>query len=1072
MAALQSLCPFSCSRHSFSFAQAGKRARSPHGGGPYIGDDYVIQSTSKIRKLTLLVTAAPLALGMFAAPAMAQDSSNAPVGAAQQNTETPSTNSASAPEAGAMTAEAQQAGAPSGINDQPGSNDVVVTGTLIRNSSTATAAPVTTITAQDFANRGQNTIAEALQTIPANGAGTMTRAWNSFGFASGATAVSLRGLTTGNTLTLFDGLRSAIYPLGDDGQRSFVDLNTIPQSIVEKVDVLQDGASSTYGADAVAGVVNVIVKKEIVGLHANGSAGISQRGDGGEQRADLTYGYGRLSDQGFNFYVNAEFQHSKSLYARDRGYPWNTNDYSRICPTSGDCLTNETVNGVQPDGTISAFGSTRVPAVRPYLNGAAVAGGAWQLLNTAAGCRDLTAINLTPAQQADLAGKGAPTGSLVCQQDNINDYLQEIPEQQRFGATAHLTANVGSNAQAYVMANFYQNQTDSSIAPLTFAGQTAAGGTQYTLSPVLLPTFICPRGTVTCTAANGTLNPYNPFAASGQQARVNYRYDRPRQTFTDGKTYRFAGGITGSFGTGWNYSADATYSEVDLKVIQKNYLVAQRLIDVINDGSFNFANPSLNGEDVRNYIAPVNTTKSNSKLWQVQGTLSKALVALPGGDLTVAVGAAYRHESVYNPSANPPNEVNPADRYYSINAVSTIGSRNVRSAFFEIDAPVVDMLSLNASGRYDDYSSGQKNFSPKITAIFRPIEQIRLRGTYSRGFRIPSFNEAYGQPTTGYITATVTPDQPGGAAYIAAHGGNGYATLPYSYGLTSSGNPNLDPEKSTSLTGGIVFEPTRRLSFTADYFHIKIKGLIGAPDYSGVEGAYYANNGVVNIPGINVLPGVPDPDHPTALPALGFIQYAYVNTTSEVASGLDFSGTLRLPLTSGISFTSRVDASYLIKLQMTTPAGDVQRFDGSLSPCNITSCSGAPKWRGSWQNTLDFGVGTLSATAYYTGGYSMASTDYGGDPDDCEASIGASVYATYNGNAYKCRAKRFINVDMTGSVRVNDRFTLYANVLNVFDVKPDFNPGQTYDTGYGYNVAWESQGFIGRFVRFGAKIDF
>ncbi|PMZ36644.1 hypothetical protein C1X25_34820, partial [Pseudomonas sp. GW247-3R2A] len=89
---------------------------------------------------------------------------------------------------------------------------------------------------------------------------------------------------------------------------------------------LQDGASATYGADAVAGVVNVVVKKQIVGLHANASAGISQRGDGGETRADVTYGYGKLSEQGFNVYVNAEFQHDNPIFARDRGYPWNTNN--------------------------------------------------------------------------------------------------------------------------------------------------------------------------------------------------------------------------------------------------------------------------------------------------------------------------------------------------------------------------------------------------------------------------------------------------------------------------------------------------------------------------------------------------------------------------------------------------------------------------------------------------------------------------------------------------------------------------------------------------------------------------
>jgi len=993
-------------------------------------------------KVRFLLAAAPLAMALAATPAAAQD--------------TPATLPSST--------------APADANEP---QDVVVTGSLIRNSATATAAPINTLSAQDFVTRGQNTIAEALQTIPANGAGTMTRAWNSFGFATGATAVSLRGLTTGNTLTLFDGQRSAIYPLGDDGQRSFVDLNTIPQAIVEKVDVLQDGASSTYGADAVAGVVNVVVKKQIVGLHANASAGISARGDGSENRADLTYGYGKLSEQGFNFYVSAEFQTNNPIYARDRGYPYNTNDYSRVCNGAGNCLTNETINGIQPDGTLSAFGSTRVPAVRPYLNGSAVPGGAWQLLNASAGCRDLTAITLTPAQRADLAGKGAPTSGAVCQQDNINDYLLEIPKEQRFGATAHLTVNVGSRAQAYAMGNFYETQTNSSIAPLTFAGQTAAGGTQVTLSPVLLPAYICPRGTtIACTAANGTLNPNNPFAAAGQQARVNYRYDRPRVSLTDAKTYRFAAGISGSFGDDWKYDVNGTYSEVDLRVTNKNYLNLQGLTDVINDGSFNFVNPELNSEAVRDHIAPTNDTYSNSKLWQVQASLSKALFALPGGDLTVAVGGAYRHESVFNPSANAPNEVNPADRYYSINAVSTVGSRNVRSGFFEIDAPVFDMLTLNGSGRYDNYSSGQDNFSPKITAIFKPIEQLRFRGTWSRGFRIPSFNEAYGQPTTGYITATVTPDQPGGAAYIAAHGNNGYATLPYSYGLTSSGNPKLKPETSTSITGGIVFEPTRQFSFTADYYHIKIKGLIGAPDYSGVEEAYYANNGVVNVPGITVVKGIADPDHPNALPSLGFIQYSFVNTTSQETSGLDFSGTARLPLGHGITLTSRVNATYLINLEQTTPAGVVQKFAGTLSPCNITSCSGAPRWRGSWQNTLDFSDrASLSATAYYTSGYNMASVDTGGDPADCAGSVSASVYSYYNGDPYKCHARRFIDVDMTATVKVADRFTFYANLLNVFDAKPDFNPGQTYDTGYGYNVAWESQGFIGRYVRFGAKID-
>src|SRR5690606_20283641 len=121
--------------------------------------------------------------------------------------------------------------------------------------------------------------------------------------------------TVQSTLTIFDGTRMAPYPLADDGHRNFVDLNVIPNSIIERIEVLRDGASSTYGADAVAGVVNVITKKQITGLHLNGSAGISERGDAAEQRFDATWGYGDLNEDGFNFYINGEYQRQDALRA-------------------------------------------------------------------------------------------------------------------------------------------------------------------------------------------------------------------------------------------------------------------------------------------------------------------------------------------------------------------------------------------------------------------------------------------------------------------------------------------------------------------------------------------------------------------------------------------------------------------------------------------------------------------------------------------------------------------------------------------------------------------------------------
>ncbi|MEG3083036.1 TonB-dependent receptor [Sphingomonas sp. PB2P12] len=123
-----------------------------------------------------------------------------------------------------------------------------------------------------------------------------------------------------------------------------------------------------------------------------------------------------------------------------------------------------------------------------------------------------------------------------------------------------------------------------------------------------------------------------------------------------------------------------------------------------------------------------------------------------------------------------------------MNSVGAVGSRNVKSAFFEINVPVLDQLVINGSGRYDNYSSGQSNFSPKIGAKFSPIQQFSVRGTFSKGFRIPSFNEANGLPTTGYVTRSLDPSIPAQAAFIAAHGGNSYSTAQFSVGNTSTGS--------------------------------------------------------------------------------------------------------------------------------------------------------------------------------------------------------------------------------------------------------------------------------------------
>jgi len=1003
--------------------------------------------------------------------------------------------------------------APGQTNPQS-SQDIVVTGTLFRNSSAATASPVTTLSSTDLQQRGVNTVADAIQTLSANNGGTLNTNWSQFGFPKGASAPSLRGLTDGRTLTIFDGLRSAPYPLADDGYRNFVDSNTIPDSIVDRVEVLQDGASSTYGADAVAGVINIIVKKEITGVHLNASSGISQRGQAGEQRIDGTIGYGKLDEQGFNVYINGEYQNDDPVYLRSRGAPYGTADHSDQCATGAGgvqtCRSNGVANGIQFDGTYGGLSNTTAPASRPYNSTpltltdpggtdhtfapGTIAMGPYSYAN---GCGNLPSQALTAAQRRSTAptwtavtdDAGNITGytfnnvdytgpvypSSVCQQDLVKQYYQYSGRVQHLGANAHLTVNVGSRAQAYAMFNFYQTRTNNPLTPESYNGQTAAGGTQVVISPLQLPVYVCPRGTtVACTAANGTLNPQNPYAAAGEVAQIQARLPVPTEDDTVATSYRYSAGINGSFGDNWNYTFDATHSEVHLKYSSNNYIFAQHLLDVVADGSYNFLNPSANSAEEMAYLTPQEVTNSVSKLTQVQGTLGKALFQLPGGPFQVAVGASWRKESIHNPSSNPANETNPYARYYGINAVGVEGSRTVKSAYFEIDAPILNALDLNGSGRYDDYSSGQKNFSPKIEAQFTPIHQIKLRGTFSKGFAIPSFNEAYGLPTTGYINTQIGNSQ-ADQAFITAHGGDDYAKNPYSYGLTSVGNPAVKPEKSTSWTAGIVLYPTRWLTVTADYYNIKVKDLITTPNCSDVVEEYYANNGVTTNPECATTPGVPDPQHPTALPLLGTITSVYGNANSLTSKGFDFTAEARLRLGGGMRLTSTFNGTLMTELNKYDEDGTVEKYAGTLGPCEITSCSGSPKFRGNWQNTLDFnGKGTLSATVYYTSGYDLEGADDGGVPGDCTnpASIGAEVVTYRDGvTPVSCHTPHFIDVDLTGSIKVADKFTLYANVLNVFDAKPPFDPSAGYGL-YQFNPAWAGPGFIGRYFRVGARVDF
>ena len=1043
--------------------------------------------SNRILKSSLLATT--IIAGMaISAPAFAQIAPST----------TPPEGSATAPTATTPQAPTADATPPENKSvDQRTGEEIVITGSITRNPAAATASPVVSVTADDIQKRGITTVTEYLQTMSANNAGTVPPSWSAFGFTAGASAPSLRGFNDAYTLVLFDGMRTAVYPLADDTQRNIVDINTIPSSTVGRIDTLLDGASSTYGSDAIAGVVNIITKNEIQGIHANGSYGISQKGDAKERRISLSGGIGDLSEDGYNIYADVEWQKNDSLFSRDRGYPFNSSDLSGICGTADQgCLFNAVRNGIQYDGTYGGFASSSAPAVRPYdPSNLATPLGRFQYLN---GCSapGTTPFTLTPEQLAGATGGAAPADGVVCQQDLVNQYQMYNAKISRKGAALRGTTRFG-DSEAFLSLNYFNTKTFNTGSPRSFTGSTAAGGRGVSVSGIYLPVYVCPQGTAIvgtnpatgnisgravatgCTNPDGTpiagatLNPNNPFAAQGNVALLSALPENGIETYTNAKVYRAAAGAHGDLGAGFSYNVGATASKVTLNLLNRNYIYLQGLLDAVGQGTYNFVDQSANTQAAIDQVFPEQDKTAVSKLWQVQGALAKDLFALPGGDLNVAVGAQYRHESLNNPSSNPPNDANPYARYYTLNGVGVQGSRNIWSLSYEVSAPILETLRVKASGSYDHYSTGQKAFSPKFEAEFKPIQQLKVRGTWSRGFRAPNFNESFQLPATGYSNGVITCSNAIFTAFCAAHASNpAYYSGGYSPGLTSVGNPNLKPEKSTSYTLGTVFQPRRNITFTLDYWHTTIDNLIVPPALSqSLINAYYTNNGVVNIPGVTVIPGTPDAQNPNALPLLGFIQSPFQNANSFLGKGIDFSADVRVPITGGISLRSWLNASYLLKLQQKNDDGTILRFDGTLGPCGWTSCSGAPKLRGTWQNTFEFGDrANLTLTANYTSRYSSTATDSGGVYKDCDASAATQLVTYPNGDPVQCHGKSTFWLDAHGEFKIIPSVTLYGDVLDVFNRKPPVDVNAAYGI-YQFNPAWADRLFIGRYFRIGARFD-
>ena len=596
--------------------------------------------------LTVLAFAA-----LMATPALAQDKG-------------PTTQSSDPAKQDQATSNAPQA--PTNASPTPVENanagstkdEIVITGTMFRRTNTETPSPVTVLSSETLARRGITNVSDAVRSISADSSGSIPSAFAG-GFGAGASAPSLRGLTVNSTLTLVDGERVTNYPLADDGQRSFVDLNTMPRVSIERVEVLKDGASSTYGADAIGGVVNVIQRKTFNGLDATLEGGTSQHGGGNSYRGSLLAGWGDYDNKGVNFYVGTEYELNKAIYANQRGFPFNTNDLSSL-PGGLDLNADLTNSGATP--TVAEVR----PATQLYDNDLlhAIPGKGFQLLN--------------PAQCAAIGGKltSDPSVGQSCEENQVANYGQIQPKTERYGIVAHGAVRLSDDIEAYMDLSWYRNnliaEGNSWALRHTNPVQT---------STFVLPNWVCSTGVNCDTAADRKLDPYDPYAsATGDPlthaAQLYYRFSS-----ADGynnyvgyrnEVLRGAVGVSGTFWNDFHFQVDGTASQSRLRMTG-DVVSLSAFEQAVATGQYNFVNPSSNSQTVRDAVILHSDNTATSALYALQAVVTKDLLRLPGGALQLGVGAHFRHKSLDNP------DVNPTADYIGVNQSNAKGERDIEA---------------------------------------------------------------------------------------------------------------------------------------------------------------------------------------------------------------------------------------------------------------------------------------------------------------------------------------------------------------------------------------------------------
>ncbi|WP_343517654.1 TonB-dependent receptor [Sphingomonas sp.] len=708
--------------------------------------------------------------------------------------------------------------------------EIVVTGSRLVRTDLTAPSPTTVVGEEDIQTTSSVTLEKTLNEYPQLAAGNTSTVNN--GGGAGVLPANLRGLGATRTLTLVNGRR--FIPADSNGS---VDLSSIPDALIKRVEIITGGASAVYGSDAIAGAVNFILDDNFRGLQVSAQAGITDRGDAGSKKLGVTYGV-NLEDGRGNIALAVGWAKQDPITQASR--PFGKVPLAEI------------------GGQLVYSGSGSIPGTRVPLSAAQRA--------------QLVGVNMTPGGTCtSITGirfgtDGTPLP--YCQPEDTYNYapfnlLQRPVERVNVSAIAHYDITEGITA--YTEAFYVNTRNDSQLAPDSFTPVTPGAAsstllvpnyaTSVALSPAVRQFFINNRA---------IFDPDNDGTAAvvGSGRRADEL--GTRDSFYERQSYAITSGLRGEFKLGagdWRW--DVFYQYLRNRTDTRSEgVINQTRLSLGLDAVLNGAGQPVCRSGVQGCVpvsifglgaitpqagAYLTPTRASYDIFQRQvagASLSGVLLKLPAGEVPIAVGVEYRKDKYQStPSAMDLN-----GEYGAASNNALAGEFDVKEVFGELRIPILsntpffETLAIEGAARYSDYSTVGGVFTWKVGGEYAPVKWIRIRGAYNSAIRAPNINELYSAVGRGFTGGTDPCARPGSGAdnrsaalkqFCVSQGIPAaeidtftQATL----GLTeeSGGNPNLREEKSKTYTVGAVISPPfiPGLNFTVDYFNVEVEDAI------------------------------------------------------------------------------------------------------------------------------------------------------------------------------------------------------------------------------------------------------